>query len=634
MSRRPLSIVAASLAILTIAAGSGASSADRVATHPDTQPRIHESLAAVHPDVATFNEHLIILASPWMDGRLPGTKGMEHAMDYVEWGFRRVGLEAPAKTAAGTPSYRQPFALGETKVFVDQTLTLTRGDEVVTLEHGSDWSFTSMGSDGDITGELVFVGYGINDATHNYTTFTEDTDLSGKIAVVLRFEPMREDGTSRWSERGWSAAAGFAQKIRGIEQRKAAGIIVVNTPGARDERIASLRMSSQGMARIPVAIVSPEAAERMIRMADADGRSALELRTMADDRGVVLPLPKASVRLAAKGESMRTIAENVVGLLPGRGALKDQIIVMGGHLDHLGYGDFGSRSGAGSLHPGADDNASGSAGVMLLAELLAKEYATLPAEQPLRSILFIAFTAEESGLNGSRYYVQNPLFPARDHMLMFNFDMIGRILNERLAVSGSGSAKDMHEWATAIYASAKERYGIEVVATAAPDMGGSDQASFLAAGIPALFGIIADFHDDYHTPRDVSGLINRESSVKAVWLFRDLALSAAQRSERFEFDASSGPMRGQPMRVRLGVRSAETEDQSGVTIAEITAGGAAEKAGFQLNDKLVKWDKQPIKTREEFVALLRTHEPGDEVQAVVLREGQEVTLFVTFPKRD
>jgi S1-C subfamily serine protease len=165
-------------------------------------------------------------------------------------------------------------------------------------------------------------------------------------------------------------------------------------------------------------------------------------------------------------------------------------------------------------------------------------------------------------------------------------------------------------------------------------MGGSDQASFLAAGIPALFGIIADFHDDYHTPRDVSGLINRESSVKAVWLFRDLALSAAQRSERFEFDASSGPMRGQPMRVRLGVRSAETEDQSGVTIAEITAGGAAEKAGFQLNDKLVKWDKQPIKTREEFVALLRTHEPGDEVQAVVLREGQEVTLFVTFPKRD
>jgi hypothetical protein len=270
---------------------------------------------------------------------------------------------------------------------------------------------------------------------------------------------------------------------------------------------------------------------------------------------------------------------------------------------------------------------------MLLADLLTKEYAKLPADQSLRSILFIAFSAEESGLNGSRHYVQNPLFPARDHVLMFNYDMIGRMKNERLSVSGSGSAKGMHEWATAIYASAKEKYGIEVVATKAPDMGGSDQASFLAAGIPALFGIIADFHDDYHTPRDVTGLINRESAVRSVWLFRDLALDAAQRSERFEYDTSAGPMRGAPMRVRLGVRSAETDDQSGVSIAEVTTDGTAEKAGFKIGDKLIKWNKQPVKTREEFVTLLRGHEPGDDVQAVVVRDGQEITLFVKFPPK-
>ncbi len=613
--------------------GSAAHETSKVETHPSTQPRIHEVLAAVHEDVRVFNEHLMVLASPWMDGRLPGTKGMEQAMNYVEWGFRKSGLVAPTKDASGAPSYRQPFPLGDKKSFSAQTLTASVGGSTTEFALNKDWSFTGLGSAGDVTGTLVFVGYGIDSAEREYRTFADDVDLTGKIALLLRFEPMKEDGSSKWSDRGWSQAAGFQQKLANVTKRNPAGIIIVNTPGAQDDRVKSLRISGDNLAKVPVAIIGAEAADSLVRLADGEGRSLAALRTLADEKGVVMPLPKATVHLGAKVESTKVTAENVVGLLPGRGALKDQIIVMGGHLDHLGYGDFGSRSGPGALHPGADDNASGSAGIMLLADLLTREYAKVPADQPLRSILFIAFSAEESGLNGSRYYTQNPLFPARDHVLMFNYDMIGRMKNERLSVSGSGSAKGMHEWATAIYAQAKASYGIEVVATKESDMGGSDHASFLAAGIPALFGIIADFHQDYHTPKDVYGLINRESAVKSVWLFRDLALDAAKRPERFEFDSSTGPMRGAPMRVRLGVRSAETDDGSGVAIAEVTADGAAQKAGFRVGDKLIKWNKQPVKTRDEFVTLLRSHEPGDEVQAVVVRDGQEVTLFVKFPPK-
>ncbi len=601
-----------------------------------TMPRLDEFLRALPEDVRTFNEYLTILASPWMDGRLPGTKGMEQAMDFVEWGFRRAGLQPPTTTVAGAPSYRQPFALGGTTSFSNQTFSAGAAGQTREFAAGTDYNFSTLGTGGDVTGELVFVGYGINNPDKQYMTFKGDgdVDLTGKIAVLLRFEPMTAENKSKWSENGWSPAAGFQGKFANVAARNPGAIIVVNTPGADDPRIKSLRMPGGTMSKAPVLVMSPEAADTLVRLADPQQRSLLALRTLADDAGTVVPLTNAQVHLAVSAETKPVLAENVVGLLPGRGSLKDEIIVMGGHLDHLGHGEFGSRTGPGALHPGADDNASGSAGIMMLAEMLTKEYAKLPADAPLRSILFIAFSAEESGLNGSRHYAQHPFFPIGKHVLMFNYDMIGRIMDDRLEVSGTGTGIGMHEWAEPIYAKAKEAYGLTVIATKAPDPGGSDHQSFMDARVPAVFAILADFnkHKDYHTPNDVSDLINRESAVKSVWLFRDMALDAAQRPKRFEFDANAGPMRPQPMRVRLGVRSREAEDGSGVEIIEVTDGSVAAKAGFKVGDKLIRWAKQPVKNREEFVALLRTQDLGDEAQAVVVREGREETIFVVFPK--
>jgi hypothetical protein len=592
-------------------------------------PRIDEVLTAGHPDLRRFNEYLTILASPWMDGRLPGTAGMERAMQFVEWGFTRAGLEKPVPTADGGRSWRQPFELGTSSTFVDPMMSLRIDGTSTDFVHGTDFKFSTLGRGGDVAGELVYVGYAIDNADRGYTTFEGDVDLSGKVVMMLRFEPMTEEGRSRWAEEGWSNASAFAGKLAAVMSRKPAGVLVVQTPGADDERVKTLSLPGRGApdASVPVVSITPATADALLK---PTGRTALDLRKESDAKGFVLAVPQSSVHLSARKESTKLLAENVVGLLPGRGALKDEIIVMGGHLDHLGYGDFGSRSGPGPLHPGADDNASGSAGVMMLAEMLAEDYRTLPADASLRSILFIAFSAEESGLNGSRYYTQNPLFPARNHVLMFNYDMIGRIKNERLAVSGTGTGKGMHEWALPFYARAKEAWGLEVVASAEPDPGGSDHASFIAAGIPAIFAIIADFHDDYHTPRDVGDLINRESSVKAIWLFREMALSAAQVPERWPFEANSGPMRQQQLRVRLGVRSREADDGRGVVIVEVTPEGNAARAGFVVGDRLLKWNKQPVENREAFVRLLRQHGPGDEVQAVVEREGQETTLFVKF----
>ena len=591
------------------------------------RPQIHKAIGSAEPLVQAFNEHLTILASPWMEGRLPGTRGMERAMDYMEDQFIRAGLDPAFQPSdGGSKTYRQPFSLGGKREVVEETIAGPEGSEL-TLVADKDFKLTSLGRSGTAEGAVAFVGYGIEDGPEGYSSFAEGHSLEGKIALVLRFEPMNAEGKSRWSNGdGWSGRAGFAGKIGAVAKRKPAAIIVVNTPGADDPRIDSLTTAGGGraMSDVPVFMMSTEAGQKLVA-ACGESRSLMDLRKLADEPPADAPrsfdLGTTAIKVAGRIEEKPVRAENIVGVLPGRGNLANEVIVIGGHLDHLGNGDFGSREGPGKLHPGADDNASGSAGVILLGDMLKKEYDALPAETPLRTIVFIGFSAEESGLNGSRYYVDNPIYPIKDTVLMMNFDMIGRIKDGRLSVTES-KAKGMKEWAEPIYAKSPltvvrgERSG-----------GGSDHASFQQAGVPILFAIIADFHDDYHTSRDVSELIDREASVEAIKLWYELARDMAQRPQRFEMDTTAGPMRAQPMRVRAGLRTRELED-GGLEIVDVTKDGSAEKGGLLKGDRIVKWNKKDIATRNEFVEELRAHEIGDKVQVVVLRDGEEKTFYI------
>jgi hypothetical protein len=597
---------------------------------PAEKPKIHEVIAASDPYVQAFNEHLTILASPWMEGRLPGTRGMERAMDYMEDEFRKAGLLPAFQPSDGGPkNYRQPFSLGSQRDVTDEQVKMLCGGNEIALEKEKDFRFTSLGAGGSAEGVLAFVGYGIEDGPDGYTSFAEGHSLEGKIALVLRFEPMDEKGNSQWSGgEGWSGRAGFQGKIAAIAKRNPAAIVVVNTPGANDPRITSLGTGGGGraMADVPIFMVSTDAGERLVAACDGEKRSLMDLRKLADAKDATgarsFDLAGSKVAVSATVSENPVRAENVVGVLPGRGALAKEVIVIGGHLDHLGQGDFGSREGPGKLHPGADDNASGSAGIILLGDMLKKAYDAEPAETPLRTIVFIGFSAEESGLNGSRFYVDNPIYPIKDTVLMMNFDMIGRIVNNRLAVTAAG-AKDIKEWAAPFYA----KSGLTVVERGAGG-GGSDHASFLAVGVPILFAIIADFHDDYHTSRDVTGLIDRESSVMAVNLWRELAWDMAKRTQRFEAETTGGPMRAQPMRVRVGLRTRAADDGSGLEVIDVTQEGSAAKAGIEKGDKIVKWNKKEMKDREAFVAELRLHEPEETVQCVVVRNGEEKTVYV------
>lgn len=601
-----------------------------VATAGEDKDRIREAMNEAPLAERVFNDHITVLSSPWMEGRLPGTKGMEYARDYVIYWYEQAGLEPGwVDPSTGERSWKQPFPLGSTKTFTDQVVSVRNANEDVDLQLGDEFELTGLGGAGVVEGDMVFVGYSIDDGPDDYQSFPDELDLEGRIAVMLRFEPMDEDGGSRWSDRRWSRKSTFASKFGAVADRNPAAVVLINTPGADDDRVQTLmKNSSQVIDGVPVVMLSPEAGRKLIAATDSEGRSIDDLRRMADEGTTVIELG-GTARVGGNMSEEVQYAENVLGLLPGRGELADEVVIIGGHLDHLGMGDFGSRRGSGNLHPGADDNASGAAALMMLGESLRKAYDELPEDADARSILFAAFDAEESGLNGSRYYVDNPTFDIDDIQLMINFDMIGRVVNDRLSVSGVGSAEGMTEWAKPMF----DRSGLEIVSESRGG-GGSDHASFLRKGVPVMFAICADFHDDYHTPDDTPDKIYRTAGVKTVDLFHEIAYGASIRPEKFEFASDTGstrragPARPRALKVRLGLRTRELPDGAGLRVLNVTDGSTAADGGIEVDDVIKKWAKLPLKSRADLVGRLSELEPGDEVQVVVERDGEEQVKFL------
>ena len=600
---------------------------------------ISDALISVEPDVLRFNDHLTTLASPYMAGRVPGEPGMERAMQYCEFWFTELGLTPAFEDESGEPSWRQPFELGGRTELVASEASFKRGLRRVELVQDEEYIATGLGTSGSVTAPMVFVGFGVENGPDGYTNVDDDTDLDGKIAVMFRFEPMDEDGNSLFREGGgWSPRASFRNKLNTVFDRGAAGAIIINPPGSSDQRANALTpVGGGGGGTGPVVMLSQAGGERFIERFDPEGRSLLELRRFADTEGGSFDF-RGQASIEARFERTPEIGENVAGLIPGKCDLADEVIVIGAHLDHLGMGYFGSRSGPGELHAGADDNASGSAGVLLMAEKLMQAYEEMPEDANARTLKMVLFTAEESGLNGSRYMAQNPTgFAIEDHALMINFDMIGRIENDRVSVSGMNTGIGLMEFCEPFFAAS----GLDCI-VAERMSGASDHTSYYDQGVPVLFAIIEDFHDDYHTPADVSEKINRVGATKTARLFTEIALAAAVREDRFEFTRQAPRQRQQAQgggggsrmdfRVRFGVQPSYVENL-GVGINAVTEGGSAALAGVEEGDILVRWDGQKVENIEAWMAMLSSHEPGDVVKIGVNRGDEEITLEVTLQER-
>lgn len=609
---------------------------------PGTPAGSVESLAA---DQLILRDHLTTLANPFFEGRYPGSRGGKLAADYLQWQFERLGLK-PAFTDASDParpSFRQPFPGPSHNEIAKQAFSFDANGKTVTLQPGKDFNVLGLSANGTVTAPLVFAGYGITMGEDGYTSFPDSgPDIEGKVAVILRFEPMNDDGTSKWSKEGWSFSAGLEPKVGAAIRRGAKAVILVNAPGAKDDRVDKLETVNSLTARepydAPVIMATIDTMDALVRAADPQGRSLLDLRKLADEKGVIVELPGASVTIDTEIKKVRPSTDNVGAILPGVGSLADRYVVVGAHYDHLGHGQVGVRfpSDRGQIHPGADDNASGTSGMLLIAKRISEAVAAMPEGTPRRTVLFLGFSAEESGLNGSRFYTQNPIVPIENHDFMLNLDMIGRLGEKPLEAGGVGTAEGLAEWLNPYFESSDLK-----IAPKQSGMGPSDHASFYAVKVPVLF-LFSGMHPQYHRPTDIASLINWEGAAKIADLAYRIALDASVRPEPFKFtspanvvttqgDEPPPPTRG---RIRFGISPGDySGEEKGVLVGEVLPETPASKAGIKANDLIIKWNDNRITGVEEWMPYFNAGKPGDVVKVTLLREGKEITIDVTLEAR-
>jgi hypothetical protein len=318
---------------------------------------------------------------------------------------------------------------------------------------------------------------------------------------------------------------------------------------------------------------------------------------------------------------------NVVAILEGSDSeLRAEAIVVGAHYDHLGWGGAGSLApDARAVHNGADDNASGVAALLEVARALAA------GPRPARSIVFAAFTGEESGLLGSAHYASNPAVPLARTRAMLNMDMVGRLRDRPLIVNGRGTAQ---EWPRFIAEAAKAE-SIEVV-TGEDGYGPSDQTSFYARDIPVLH-FFTNTHSDYHRPSDDWETIDAAGLKRVASLVARLATAAADHRPTLTLVRGAGrpPAQGGGggYGAYLGSIPDFTPVERGVRITGVRAGSPAEKAGLTEGDTIIRFDDTDIADIYAFTNALRARKPGDSVLVTVLRDGREVALQVVLGSR-
>jgi hypothetical protein len=314
---------------------------------------------------------------------------------------------------------------------------------------------------------------------------------------------------------------------------------------------------------------------------------------------------------------------NVLGMIPGRGDLANETVVLGAHYDHLGYGGAFSLDpdSTGVVHNGADDNGSGAAALIETARRLVGRNAAQH-----RALLFIAFTAEELGTIGSQYYAAHPVRPNETSYAMLNFDMVGRLRHDSLIVIGVGSAD---EWRGLLEAGNRD-YGFAISWQEDP-WGRSDHSSFYAVQIPVVH-IFTNVHEDYHRPSDDWDKINTEGISKIAGFAADLAWDLARRAEPLtylEVEPPPPPTAEAGRRASLGTIPDMTESPGGVRLTGVRSGSAAEEAGLRAGDIIVQIGEHEVANLMGLQAALVSHKAGDVVTIVFLRGGERMEATAT-----
>lgn len=564
--------------------------------------------------------HLEYLAGDVTRGRGTGDRGNELAAKYIADHFRRWGLEPIGTSRQRDPSapmdgkgYYQPFLFpaGSQRSRDNNHLSIIAGGSTRKWTLGRDFEPSTASSTGNVVADVAFAGYGIRGATRDDYA---GLDAKGKIVVAV-LPP--EDPNARPRFRGMEV-------FRRVQSARDAGAVALLLGLAGPDDKPTFSAVTRAMdSGLPVVSVRQSVVADILKAAGKD--PSLVLNSVADSPASFDTGIKASVQTEVT--KVEEPSANIIGLLPGSDPeLAKEYVVIGAHMDHLGMGGPGSLNAGGgpAVHYGADDNASGTAGLLMLAEY----FATRPV-RPKRSLVFMAFSGEELGLLGSAHYTKSPILPLDKTVAMLNLDMIGRLQNNQLTVIGIGSSSiwdplldEVNK--TASFQMSRSNIGI----------GGSDHQSFDRARVPVLF-FFSGMHPDYHRPSDTVEKINIMDEVRIVEMVAVIADRVANTPERPDYREPStrAGMAANPAprgpRVSVGIIPEYSSDAAGLPVSGVRAGGPAEKAGIKAGDVIIKVAGKSVRNIEDYMAALTDLEPGAKTEVVVRRNGKEITVTVT-----
>src|SRR5450432_1498252 len=584
-------------------------------------------------DPASYLNDIKFLASPELRGRITGSPELEKAAAFIAAKYRGFGL----KSVEGK-NYYQAFPvttgaqLGHTNRF-----RFTENGHTTALRLPEDFIPFNFSHTGKLAGTVVFAGYGITAPEYHYDDYA-GIDVTGKIVMLLRHEPQESDEKSVFNGKEYTQHAQFTSKATNAKIHGAVGVILIND--LANHRGEADTMEKFGITAGPADAGIPFVQVKADRVVNWFTDAGKNLATIVE--GIDKDLkPRSfafpdSVRVDANLDIERAVktVHNVVAYIPGE---TEEYVIVGAHYDHLGLGGQYSLapSQTGTVHPGADDNASGTAGVIELA----RWYATQPKQK--RGILFLSFAGEEQGLLGSAYYAGHPELPLEKAVAMINMDMIGRIRDAKVYVGGAASGSTLRPLLERI--SPNYSLKLDFAGSGASD-GSSDHTSFQAKQVPILF-FFSGLHGDYHKPSDTWDKIDALDAAKLLQLVADVADHLRDAPERPTFvrvaPASGhggdnvGPVGGNSgYGPNFGSVPDFAEGINGVKFADVREGSPAAKAGFKAGDILVEFDGKPIQNLYDFTYALRSKKPGDTVKVKVLRGGAPVEADVLLTQRN
>ena len=560
-------------------------------------------------------KHIRFLSDDKRAGRYPGTRGSKDVIAYLINQLKSYGVQ-PAGEGS---SFKQTFSILDS-VKIGRNNSLKINDRPLNIE--KDYIPLWFSGNSSVSAEVVFAGYGINLITDSLVwNDYKDLNVDGKWVMVMRHSPERENPHSVYAPH-----SDLHKKMIEARDRGAVGIIFISQ--VEDSTLIPFKyIPGYSKSGIPAIQINNEVADDIL---NSIGSSRKIIQDKMNNNLKPESFKISDIKISANVElkNIYSRAANVIGKIVSRNhKYRDEYIVIGAHFDHLGYGGAGSGSlkpDTNAIHNGANDNASGTAGLLELAHKLQNNRQLLK-----RSVLLIGFDAEEKGLLGSKYFIQNPTVEKSNIVTMINMDMIGKMKDSTVVIGGVGTSPIFEKILDSLSMDSGLKFEFDQAG-----YGPSDHASFYSEDIPVLFFFTGDYDNNYHLPEDDWQSINLKGERQILSVIHDLVIDISRQDLRPSFTLA-GPKKQQTQRnnnkVKLGIIPHYGGTIDGLKIDKIyDPNGPAARAGIRSGDIIKSIDKKPVKDIYEYMKRIKDFKKGQSVTIDIKRDGRIIMLTIRF----